>query len=147
MYTRIMILAITVCLCSEVRRHKQGTSELTFPPTSQSVMRLPPRATDSRSDGQQYRKTERRGQHRSTAVLANFFASIRRAPNAFLGSSIHYSIFTRSTMDTVVDFLTQKWDYGPEVCLAAFALFHSARVSGVKGVDLKTNQTGPQPHA
>eukprot|EP00752_Nemacystus_decipiens_P001933 g1862.t1 len=35
-------------------------------------------------------------------------------------------------MDTVVDFLTQKWDYGPEVCLAAFALFHSARVRKIE---------------
>lgn len=32
-------------------------------------------------------------------------------------------------MNRVVDFLTQNWDYGPEVCLAAFAFFHSARVS------------------
>ena len=32
-------------------------------------------------------------------------------------------------MQSVVDFLTQKWDYAPEVCLAAFALFHAARVS------------------
>lgn len=38
---------------------------------------------------------------------------------------------THNAMDTVVDFLTQKWDYGPEVCLAAFALYHSARVSVV----------------
>lgn len=32
-------------------------------------------------------------------------------------------------METAVDFLTQNWEYGAEATLAAFALFHSARVS------------------
>lgn len=35
-------------------------------------------------------------------------------------------------MLSVIDFLTQKWDYAPEVCLAAFALFHAARVRKIE---------------
>ncbi|CAM9281717.1 unnamed protein product [Pylaiella littoralis] len=35
-------------------------------------------------------------------------------------------------METAVDFLTQNWDYGPEVCMIAFALFHSARVRKIE---------------
>lgn len=31
-------------------------------------------------------------------------------------------------MDAATNFFTQNWSYGPEVCLAAFALYHSARV-------------------
>ena len=57
---------------------------------------------------------------------------------AYRGFVFFVLLSPRSTMDTVVDFLTQKWDYGPEVCLAAFALFHSARVSLVKRNRLET---------
>ncbi|CAM9795470.1 unnamed protein product [Ectocarpus sp. 4 AP-2014] len=35
-------------------------------------------------------------------------------------------------MENAVDFLTQNWEYGAEVCLAAFALFHSARVRKIE---------------
>lgn len=71
---------------------------------------------------------------------SNFVPSISDLPYLLPTRWPHYfaSVFASSTasllpdvMEHVVDFCTQKWSYGSEICIGAFALFHSARVSDI----------------
>lgn len=54
-------------------------------------------------------------------------------PSSLLIDLLIPDLLLSEAMDKVVDFCTQKWPYGPEACLLAFALFHAVRVSVVPG--------------